>query len=208
MRYCLYMQWKASLTNEEKLNVIESVLVKVDPIGLIEEGAPKDEYHPEAKIILEAINNKKTAIFFWKEIQKIFLEQFEIAMDKSVCKKISKQIFVALYDFLLLNELRKIPSMKAMDDNFCLKLHEDYVVQWREYNYLFINDVFFEDCEELDIEEYLPKLIENNGIYYVLYKGKKNYYKTFKKTDINIDDLIKDTNVLMVFDNKSSFYKA
>ena len=95
-----------------------------------------------------------------------------------------------------------------MDDYFCLKVHDDFTIEWREYNYLFINGVFFDECEELDIEEYLPKLTSNSEIYYILYKGKKNYYKIVKKTNTNVNDLIKDSDVLMVFDNKSLFYKA
>ena len=202
------MNWRASLTNEERISIIESVLDKEDPMGLIQIGAPKNEYLPEAKIILDAIDKKKSAVFFWKEIQKIFLKQFETTIDKDVCKAISKKIFTALYDGLFLKELRKYPELKAMDDYFCLKVHDDFTLEWREYNYLFINGVFFDDCEELDIEEYLPKLISNSEIYYILYKGKKNYYKTVKKTNTNVNDLIKDSDVLMVFDNKSLFYKA
>ena len=202
------MNLRASLTNEERINIIESVLNKEDPMGLIQIGAPKNEYLPEAKIILDAIDKKKSAVFFWKEIQKIFLKQFETTIDKDVCKAISKKIFTALYDGLFLKELRKHPELKAMDDYFCLKVHDDFTLEWREYNYLFINGVFFDECEELDIEEYLPKLTSNSEIYYILYKGKKNYYKIVKKTNTNVNDLIKDSDVLMVFDNKSLFYKA
>ena len=202
------MNLRASLTNEERISIIESVLNKEDPMSLIQIGAPKNEYLPEAKIILDAIDKKKSAVFFWKEIQKIFIKQFETTIDKDVCKAISKKIFTALYDGLFLKELRKYPELKAMDDYFCLKVHDDFTLEWREYNYLFINGVFFDDCEELDIEEYLPKLISNSEIYYILYKGKKNYYKTVKKTNTNVNDLIKDSDVLMVFDNKSLFYKA
>lgn len=202
------MNLRASLTNEERISIIESVLNKEDPMGLIQIGAPKNEYLPEAKIILDAIDKKKSAVFFWKEIQKIFLKQFETTIDKDVCKAISKKIFTALYDGLFLKELRKHPELKAMDDYFCLKVHDDFTLEWREYNYLFINGVFFDECEELDIEEYLPKLTSNSEIYYILYKGKKNYYKIVKKTNTNVNDLIKDSDVLMVFDNKSLFYKA
>lgn len=202
------MNLRASPTNEERISIIESVLNKEDPMGLIQIGAPKNEYLPEAKIILDAIDKKKSAVFFWKEIQKIFLKQFETTIDKDVCKAISKKIFTALYDGLFLKELRKYPELKAMDDYFCLKVHDDFALEWREYNYLFINGVFFDECEELDIEEYLPKLISNSEIYYILYKGKKNYYKIVKKANTNVNDLIKDSDVLMVFDNKSLFYKA
>lgn len=202
------MNLRASLTNEERISIIESVLNKEDPMGLIQIGAPKNEYLPEAKIILDAIDKKKSAVFFWKEIQKIFIKQFETTIDKDVCKAISKKIFTALYDGLFLKELRKHPELKAMDDYFCLKVHDDFTLEWREYNYLFINGVFFDECEELDIEEYLPKLTSNSEIYYILYKGKKNYYKIVKKTNTNVNDLIKDSDVLMVFDNKSLFYKA
>ena len=186
------MNLRASLTNEERISIIESVLNKEDPMGLIQIGAPKNEYLPEAKIILDAIDKKKSAVFFWKEIQKIFIKQFETTIDKDVCKAISKKIFTALYDGLFLKELRKHPELKAMDDYFCLKVHDDFTLEWREYNYLFINGVFFDECEELDIEEYLPKLTSNSEIYYILYKGKKNYYKTVKKTNTNVNDLIKD----------------
>jgi hypothetical protein len=57
-------------------------LAKLDPIGLMPLGCPKDEYKPEAKAI---IKNKISSI---EDIQDIFIFYFKTKIDEDKAKKI------------------------------------------------------------------------------------------------------------------------
>lgn len=76
------------LTKEERIKVINNVLIKHDPIGLIKLGSPLDEYMQEAKLIESIMENKdvfqKNSSFI---ISRIFNDQFGEEVPIKVIKK-------------------------------------------------------------------------------------------------------------------------
>lgn len=75
----------------QKVKEIAEILAKFDVEGLIESGAPNDEYLPEAKAIEKFI--KENGFTGLKtEIKHIFLEFLECELDDKILKNIEENI--------------------------------------------------------------------------------------------------------------------
>jgi hypothetical protein len=57
--------------------IIASIINKLDPIGLLKNGAPKDEYYGEIQKIATLVKRRKDKIELGKLIQNIFVESFD-----------------------------------------------------------------------------------------------------------------------------------
>jgi hypothetical protein len=61
---------------DKKLEQIEAILVKHDPVGLIKIGAPRDEYSSEAQIIYERTHQHFALEKIHVIIYDVFINQF------------------------------------------------------------------------------------------------------------------------------------
>lgn len=73
---------------------VKTILNKYDPIGLIAQGAPQDEYESEANLIvakLEYLNNYFTVLFM---IYKLFVTRFDFVTAGTIFNyiKIAKEV--------------------------------------------------------------------------------------------------------------------
>lgn len=78
------------------IGLVRKVINKHDPLGLLEMGAPEDEYSPE----INSISKRLTTQMSKQEIEKVVFEEFdywfgvEITKSKSpALKEIAKDIF-------------------------------------------------------------------------------------------------------------------
>ena len=203
-----------TFSHEDIIAMIESSLIEKNPLNLAEEDFQKHKYLSVAKKYFDQLYDEVTYSDYWVRIQNIFLEQFNEKLEKKVCKAIVKDVFCCLKKCESVDDLRQYDCLKNMEANFTLKVHENFVLEWKDYNYLYINGEFFADCEEQDIEDYLPELLLDEDLIYVLCKHKRasirgiSNYRTFNKNKVNIDALVKESNVLAIFDNKKLIYKS
>jgi hypothetical protein len=81
-------------TDSIKFNHIANIIRPIDPIGLISEGAPLDEYDTEINAIMALILNDKDVKSIEEKVYKVFCEAFdkEIAGEKSIYLKIAQEI--------------------------------------------------------------------------------------------------------------------
>ena len=203
-----------TFSNEDIIAMIESSLIAKNPLNLAEEDFQKHKYLPVAKKYFDQLYDEVTYSDYWVRIQNIFLEQYNEKLEKKVCKAIVNDVFYCLNKCESVDDLRQYDCLKNMDANFTLKVHENFILEWKDYNYLYINGEFFWPCEEQDIEDFLPELLWNEELIYVLYKHKRasirgiSNYRTFNKDKIEIDTLVNDSNVVAIFDNKKLIYKS
>jgi hypothetical protein len=61
----------------DKFNDLRTIINKHDPIGLISNGAPDDEYEPEVKTIIVQLDNKKTEQQIHDLVYQEFIRWFE-----------------------------------------------------------------------------------------------------------------------------------
>lgn len=79
-------------------NLIIKELNRVDPIGLISMGAPRDEYNPEVKEILSKINLCKSEKDLEELMYNTFVKMFDerLAGSREIYRKLSSRIFGSL----------------------------------------------------------------------------------------------------------------
>ena len=72
--------------------LIKKVIDKHDPIGLLSIGAPDDEYIPEVKRLAPQIKKDMTEQELSTLIHDVFVEMFEMPIDKALCDKMAQEI--------------------------------------------------------------------------------------------------------------------
>ena len=72
--------------------MIKKVIDKHDPIGLLSIGAPDDEYIPEVKRLAPQIKKDMTEQEISTLIHDVFVEMFEMQIDKALCDKMAQEI--------------------------------------------------------------------------------------------------------------------
>lgn len=72
--------------------LIKNVIDKHDPMGLLSIGAPDDEYVPEVKRLAPQINKDMTEQELSALIHDVFVEMFEMTIDKALCDKMAHEI--------------------------------------------------------------------------------------------------------------------
>ena len=114
--------------------MIEIILGKADPMHLIEIGCPSNEYRPEAELIYKGIKDSEKGFILWECIQKVFLKMFDEKLEKNVCKSIAADIASKFSCCMLVDQLRQTECLRNMDENYTLKVHENFILEWKEYN--------------------------------------------------------------------------
>jgi hypothetical protein len=95
---CVYGNdpWPERITEYKfvpSMNVmIKNVIDKHDPIGLLSIGAPDDEYIPEVKRLAPQIKKDMTEQELSTLIHDVFVEMFEMPIDKALCDRMAKEI--------------------------------------------------------------------------------------------------------------------
>lgn len=76
-------------------SLVKAIVNKNDPIGLLEQGSPADEYDTEIKSIVAAATKCKTVQELQEEIYSIFKDSFgdETVGSKNLYLAIAKDIF-------------------------------------------------------------------------------------------------------------------
>ncbi len=202
-----------SISKDQIVKTVSTILFTIDPIDLRVHGVKDDEYLPEAKALVDILDKRVNFIHFWKDIHDVLLDYFEKKVGKQLCKKISYEIAVALSSCSFIEELRKNPSLKNLEDDFRLVIHDAFVIKYDWPERMLINDEVYDHCEEQDCEELLTQFVNDNSVYYVFYFNpsaffRKKYIKVINKNRANIEELSKDKKVQMIVDNKALIYKA
>jgi hypothetical protein len=84
-------------TYGDKFNDLRTIINKHDPIGLIANGAPDDEYEPEVKTIIVQLDNKTTEQQIHDLVYQEFIRWFDdesTAGQNDSYKDLAKDIFV------------------------------------------------------------------------------------------------------------------
>lgn len=83
------------ITRQEK---IKQIINEYDPINLLSQECPNDEYSCEANLIESEIycKNVKGIADIAKIVSAVFFEQFDERLDKSLCKGIARKILTVL----------------------------------------------------------------------------------------------------------------
>ena len=201
-----------NVSKEQAIKIVSSILYEIDPVGLRIYDVPENEYDPEAKLIVELLDKRVLLFRFWKDIHNVLLNNYEKDIEKRMCEKISEEIGLALSLRSFADELRENPLLKNVDDDLCLTIHDDFKVRFDFSEKVFINDEYYCSCEEQDIELLLAEMVKDDEKIYAIYSRKysffkKSHIKEFNKQSFDVNSLIKDDRVLMIFDNKSLIYK-
>lgn len=79
---------------KNKMEIIKQILNENDPMGLISVGCPDDEYTQEANLIEASMRDvgDLNDTDLSDIIANVFLKQFDEILDKTVCKKIAREI--------------------------------------------------------------------------------------------------------------------
>ena len=170
------------MTRERQYEIVKSVLDKYDPMGLLEAGAPCDEYSQEAGIIVRIFNEAKRSVSIRKIVESTFLTQFNQLPQRRTCAQIAYDIrrefdFENFCDELRENETLK-NKIEVEDYVVRLKLHDDFIVEYLG-NQTTINGKFYYNVEEPDILETFCDFCNNDSIY-VEYNHK--HYRPFALT--------------------------
>ena len=72
--------------------LIKNVIDKYDPIGLLDMGAPDDEYIPEVKELAPMIKKDMTEQDLSNLIREVFVKMFEMTIDKDLCDNMAQEI--------------------------------------------------------------------------------------------------------------------
>jgi hypothetical protein len=72
--------------------IIKNVIDKHDPMGLLALGCPDDEYIPEVKRLAPQIKKDMTEQELSTLIYDVFVEMFEMQIDKALCDKMAQEI--------------------------------------------------------------------------------------------------------------------
>ena len=84
-------------TEDDIILIINRIIEKNDPMGLIALGCPKNEYHPEAKKIADILIKDNTMVCSSKIVHDVLLEMFDKEFTLEECTNIAKEITKALF---------------------------------------------------------------------------------------------------------------
>jgi hypothetical protein len=201
-----------NISKEKAINIVSKILCKNDPAGLCINDAQGDEYISEAKALADELDKKSNFFFFWIDIHDVILNKLGKDINKKLCKKIAHEIDESFSLCSFAENLRGNPTLKNIDDDLCLTIHDYFIVKFEFPEKVSINGEYFCSSEEQDIEDELVDFVIDDEAVYVLYSQKYNLFKKSHirvcyRSCVNIDDLIKNNKVLMIFDNKSLIYK-
>lgn len=115
--------YSRKLSREEMLKVINNVLIKHDPIGLISMGSPLDEYISEARLIESEISKKKNYFGLAKIIKDVFGNQFDEKMPISLCKQIALDL-PCFFEFEVFK--KKLMCINGLKDK--VRFTDDYSI--------------------------------------------------------------------------------
>jgi len=82
---------------DDKYDKIFQIISEWDPVGLINAGAPYDEYSIEAKAIFRRIDSIENHEQLAKLIQNVFQEKMEIELDIKSCLRISSKMWKSIH---------------------------------------------------------------------------------------------------------------
>ena len=153
-----------NISKDQIVKTVSTILFTIDPIDLRVHGVKDDEYLPEAKALVDILDKRVNFIHFWKDIHDVLLDYFEKKVGKQLCKKISYEIAVALSSCSFIEELRKNPSLKNLEDDFRLVIHDAFVIKYDWPERMLINDEVYDHCEEQDCEELLTQFVNDNSV--------------------------------------------
>lgn len=197
------------LSREEKVKVINNVLIKHDPMGLISMDCPLDEYISEAHFIESAISKKRNYFGLAKIIKGIFEQQFNEELPISICKKIALDL-PASFDFEI--EKKKLMCINGLegkvkftdDYSIIVEFHKDFIMKFCSNEKVYINDKYYTYCESQDILEYIYSILhDENNIFIQFSKNrllKNNCFKEVKKENFKIDKYKKNKYFEKAFD--------
>lgn len=83
-------------TEDEIILIVNRIIEKNDPMGLMALGCPKNEYMPEAKLIAKILIKKNLTMCEPKIIHDVLLKMFDQELALEECKYISDEINKAL----------------------------------------------------------------------------------------------------------------
>ena len=205
------------ISREKKFEIIKEVICKINPLNLDNESGLKEVYATITNEIVDIYSNRKNLFGCWKEIQEAFLQIFNFEIEKKICKRIIYEILCNINDFVFVHDLREITGIDNIeysnnDVELSLTIHENFKVKWKEWNYLYINNFYYCECEEHDIEYTLFDFANDDSVIYVLYSQKYSFFKksqvrVIRKDKASLDKLKNDNRVVMIFDNKSLIYQ-
>ena len=84
-----------TLPKKQQVQIVFSILNKQDPLGFNKCECQRSQYLSDAKDIVNALNKRKTTLFFSFKVQEIFMDSFEMKVRLKVCRKIVKEILFA-----------------------------------------------------------------------------------------------------------------
>ena len=76
-------------TKDEIVLIVNEILNKNDPMGLIDLGCPKDEYIPEARLIADNLIKNNLIVCEPKIIHDVLSEMFDEEFSREECENIS-----------------------------------------------------------------------------------------------------------------------
>lgn len=206
------------VSREKKFEIINEVICSINPLNLDNESGLKEVYATITNEIVDIYSNRKNLFGCWKEIREAFLQIFNFEIKKKICKRIIYDILCNIDDFVFVRDLKEttgIDNIKYLrdDQELSLTIHENFKVKWKKWNYLYINDFYYCECEEQDIEYTLFDFANDDGVLYVIYSQKCGFFRNsqineFRKENTSLDKLKNDNRVVMIIDNKSLIYQS
>ncbi|MFA6852364.1 MAG: hypothetical protein WCR34_04335, partial [Bacilli bacterium] len=204
---------------EVRVDLINRVLYKIDPIGLAKLGCPKDEYMIEAKEIAKRINTV-SGYKLRDEVFKVFKYYFDKEISKAICSKIVKEIYSKINFNMHFLDLKRSDALKNLEiiNEYELKLaiHDGFVVTTKGGN-TYINGKFYYDIEDQDLKGCFIDFVNDDDVVYIQLKRKTflsvifgfyrtNYFFEIPKKSFRLSKYIKNKNVELIFTNKEILF--
>ncbi len=204
---------------DEKVDSINHVLYKIDPIGLAKLGCPKDEYMLEAKEIAKRMKTVN-GIKLRKEVFEVFKYYFDEKISKKMCSRIVNDIYAQIDFKMEYNDLKKSEALKNIEilDEYDLKLviHEGFIVTTKDRN-TYINGKLYYDIEKQELKECLINFVNNVDTVYIQLKRRPllslslsfistNYFLEIPKKKFKLSKYAKNKNVELIFTNKEVLF--
>lgn len=63
---------------KNKFEKLRDIFLEDDPMGLVDNGEPRNEYDPEIELAMVALINSKNQDEFEKKLERIFVNQFSL----------------------------------------------------------------------------------------------------------------------------------
>lgn len=195
------------LPYDYKVKMIKLAIDEIDPMGLLSLDCPEDEYLQEAKLLADRIILKRLNVIDERLIDHIFYKQFGEKLSSKVVKELSIKIARYLNMKTIIEELESSELIKdkltISNGEVVVKIHNRFIVKFSNCK-LYINDKFYEKVEENNLLNILINLITNENIIYVQYfhRGLKGYFRSYKRSEYNYDEVRKQYDIEYVFDNE------